>query len=44
VKELQDKFENAGKFMSRLNDKIEKNQLMRTINYKDHVNKVLEGR
>jgi hypothetical protein len=46
VKELQNKNENEndGKFMPRLNDVIEKNQFMRTINYLDHLNKVLEGR
>jgi inorganic pyrophosphatase len=44
VKEIQDENESDGKFMPRLDDSIEKNQLMKIINCKDHLNKELEGR
>jgi chromatin segregation and condensation protein Rec8/ScpA/Scc1 (kleisin family) len=44
VKELQNKNENDERFMSKLKDAIEKNQLMRAIDDKDHLNKVVEGK
>jgi hypothetical protein len=44
VRKIQKKNIGDAKFMPLLDEAIEKNKVLRTINYKDHINKILEKR
>jgi hypothetical protein len=44
VKQLQERNARDAMFLPLLEEAIEKNKVLRTINYKDHINRVLESR
>jgi DNA repair exonuclease SbcCD ATPase subunit len=42
VKQIQEKSEKDASFLPHLEEAIEKNRILRIMNYKDHISKILE--